>query len=562
MKKHLFLFLSINLLGFCICNSQELQLKVEAESKEKTQFIDSLIYIKKHSSFKSISSELVLLKKKLQYAGYIDLIQKPTKRLSDTLVYAEFNLNKRYDSIKINLINTEFTIQELIPLDKRATVKDINIAIKDIETALNYLNKLQTSKGSPFSFVQLSNLIVKKNKLTSTLISQSAPNRKVDKIVMKGYDDFPTSFIKYGARLKANQPYNNKDVTKRANRLNSLPFANSIKSPEVLFTKDSTTVFLYLEKKKANSFDGFLGFSNSSESGESQFNGYLDLELTNNLNYGESLKLKYKSDGREQLQFKAFLNLPYILKSPVGLLLDLNIFKRDSTFLTVDQSARLNYPITSNASISSGYRASTSTDLRDEITAGSVIEDFQANYFTLSTSILKRNSTSIFPVHYSIDTEILTGKRKTDNTSLNQTKGTVDIQYSLPLNTRNSVYFRNIGTFIISNNYLTNELYRIGGILSIRGFEENSIDTTLSNIIQTEYRYLVSKNLYTHSVIDLGYYENKNAALKENLYSFGFGLGLITNSGLLKVVFANGKNQSQSFKFSNTKVHLSLTATF
>ena len=96
----------------------------------------------------------------------------------------------------------------------------------------------------------------------------------------------------------------------------------------------------------------------------------------------------------------------------------------------------------------------------------------------------------------------------------------------------------------------------------MRGFEENSIDASLLNSFQSEFRYILSPNLYTHSVLDYAYYENDVLGIKQQLVSIGFGLGLYTNSGLLKVVFANGKTSDQSFKFDNTKVHLSFFTKF
>jgi hypothetical protein len=50
--------------------------------------------------------------------------------------------------------------------------------------------------------------------------------------------------------------------------------------------------------------------------------------------------------------------------------------------------------------------------------------------------------------------------------------------------------------------------------------------------------------------------------VKEKLFGFGFGLGLATKSGLLKLNYANGLSENQSFKFSNSKIHISLNVFF
>ena len=73
---------------------------------------------------------------------------------------------------------------------------------------------------------------------------------------------------------------------------------------------------------------------------------------------------------------------------------------------------------------------------------------------------------------------------------------------------------------------------------------------------------MFNNSIYVHTIIDAAYFENKITEQKEKLYGFGFGFGLITKAGLLKFNFANGKTENQSFKFSNSQVHLSLTAFF
>ena len=130
------------------------------------------------------------------------------------------------------------------------------------------------------------------------------------------------------------------------------------------------------------------------------------------------------------------------------------------------------------------------------------------------------------------------------------------------LNYRNSIFIQNQTSVLFSESYLVNELFRFGGINSIRGFNENSIDASLFSIINTEYRYQFNDGIYVHSIIDLGYFESETISIKQNLYSFGFGLGLNTKAGLFKFNVANGNAQDSDFSFSNTKIHISISSKF
>ncbi len=190
--------------------------------------------------------------------------------------------------------------------------------------------------------------------------------RSIDRIVIKGYEKFPKSFLKYYAGIKIGNTFNKEKIITQSEALNTLGFANNIKPPEALFKKDSTTVYFYLEKQKNNLFDGILGFSTDEETQRLILNGYINLELNNNLNYGEQFTLNYKADGDDQQSFRVKVTLPYLLKSPFGLGLELNIFKRDSTFVTTEQKALVSYQITPVTNSYAGYKGYESSNLLNE----------------------------------------------------------------------------------------------------------------------------------------------------------------------------------------------------
>ena len=152
-------------------------------------------------------------------------------------------------------------------------------------------------------------------------------SRTINKIILKGYDKFPQSFVTRYLKIKSDDTFSLDEIKEKSKALNNLVFANQMRDPEVLFSKDSTILYMYLEKTKSNTFDGFLGFGTNESNGKIEFDGYLNLNLTNNLNYGESLKLLYKSDENDQQTFDLKINAPYILKHLLVLVLILTFSK-------------------------------------------------------------------------------------------------------------------------------------------------------------------------------------------------------------------------------------------
>ncbi len=114
--------------------------------------------------------------------------------------------------------------------------------------------------------------------------------RRVDKLVIKGYKKFPKSYLKHLSKYKIGDKFDIDDIQEKSELLNQLNFIRQTRKPEILFTNDSTIVYLYVEKEKKNSFDGFIGFSNDEIENTIQFQGYLDFELVNNFNFGEEIE--------------------------------------------------------------------------------------------------------------------------------------------------------------------------------------------------------------------------------------------------------------------------------
>jgi hemolysin activation/secretion protein len=105
-------------------------------------------------------------------------------------------------------------------------------------------------------------------------------------------------------------------------------------------------------------------------------------------------------------------------------------------------------------------------------------------------------------------------------------------------------------------------LHRFGGINSIRGFNENSLQANLFTSLLTEYRYVLTPGIYAHTIIDYGYFQDKTSDNSGSLLGLGFGFGLLTKTGLFNIVYANGSTKDQAIKLSNSIVHISFKTNF
>ena len=564
MSRTYYLYLIIYTIFSSALYCQNLNLKITGNDSLETKIIDSLNYSKLHLNYASINLEVDSIQKRLYKIGYIENDLLKIFKTNDSSFIANVSLKTKYSRILVYYEKTQVSRAILKVISKNITDDYFEVKFQNLENSLNFINTKIAEKGFPFSKLQLTNIkVTDSTLLTAKLtINSTEQKRTISNVIIKGYEKFPRSYLKHFLKIKPSQIFDLKKIRDKTALLNDLRFANEVKSPEVLFTKDSTTLYLYLQKTTSNNFDGFLGFGTNEETSKLEFDGYLNLNLTNNLNFGESFRLQYKSDENDQKTFQTDVSLPYLFKSPIGIDLLLRIFKRDSSFTTVNQSAKIHYQINSKHKVYAGTLSTESNNLLSQNNS-STITDYKSNYYSLAYQYLKPQSYSLlFPIKSQFYFESNFGKRKQNSSSEKQSQFTIDAFKIFNLNYKNSIYLRVNGVILNSNTYLENELLRFGGINSIRGFEENSLFASLYGLINTEYRYHVSNSIYIHTIFDAAFFENKILDFEEKLFGYGFGFGILTKAGVFKLNYANGKNENSTFNLSNSKIHLSLIASF
>ncbi|MEP1487033.1 MAG: hypothetical protein ABJK28_01240 [Algibacter sp.] len=541
-----------------------MKLKINGNTPIETKKIDSLDYLKIHKNYSSIKSEIDSIQNVFFKAGYIENNLLQINKLNDTLFIAEIHLKNKYHNISIYYNKNEISQTLLESISNKVNDDYFEIPLSEIEKSLEYINSKTTELGLPFSKLKLTDIKVKdSHNLEAKLIIDSQNKKRViNNIVVKGYEKFPRSYLKHFLKIKKNQLFDLKTINEKTTQINDLRFANQIKGPEVLFSKDSTSLYIYVEKSQSNSFDGFLGFGTNEDTNKLEFDGYLNLNLMNNLNFGETFRLLYKSDENDQNTFETNLTLPYLFKSPIGVDLQLNIFRRDSSFSTAKQSAKIHYQINSKHKVYTGVSNTKSDNLLSS-NINNQIDDFNTNYYSLAYEYIKPQSNNLlFPYNAALLIETNFGERENNSNSEKQSLLIIDAFKIVNFNNKNSIYIRVNGSNLNSNSYFENELLRFGGINSIRGFEENSILASQYGLINSEYRYQLNNSIFIHTITDVAYFENKLSNTDEKLFGYGFGFGILTKSGLLKLNYANGKSENQKFKLSNSKIHISLKAQF
>jgi hypothetical protein len=547
--------------------SQTFQLKIIGKTPIETKTIDSIGYTAKHQTTKQLIDEINSTRKKLSENGYIENQIIENKKENDSSYTALISLQKKIKNIHIYIgANKDLYTFNLF----QKNTDSLLLPYPQIESFLKQTTQNLEQNGFAFAKVKLINIQKKQQNIYADLIIDTGNKRILNAIEIKYADNQQKKLFPKGAEKQIKKKYKNiifsqKTIEQLHQDFEKFGFINQIKYPEVLFTKDTTKAFVYLEKRKANVFDGYLGFNNT-ENKKIQFNGYLDLTLVNALRNGEELSIYWRNDGNNQKIFNANLTAPYLFESPIGIKAQINIFKQDSVFQNTKTALQLGYSIDYNRRFYLGYESTESSDIQNSNSQN--LSDFKNSFFNTTIDFKKNNTkNSLFPTKSYLNATIGTGHRSTiTNSSLKQNYINLNIMNNFYINDKNVINVKNQNYYLKSESYLTNELFRFGGINSVRGFTENSLQANLMIALMTEYRYIVSRTLYFNSILDYCYSEDPTISIEKNktekLLGIGLGLGVQTTNGLLKFAITNGKTKNEEIKFYNTNITISYNVKF
>ena len=325
MKK-IIIFITLVFLYTNNVNSQNFSLDFtkKGESQKKLQYksYENLIL--------SVDDSINSLKEK----GYIDASVNRFVQIDSLNYRIELNTGLKLKHVEItNIENLEDGVQ----LIYKKNSKNGLISFEKLQELIDSSVKYFSNKGYPFASLKLDKVRkVDSLMIKSELLIDLRSKREITKVVVKGYENFPKKFIKNLTGLKSGSELKIDEIRNQMSLINRTNFARSIKDPEILFTDDSTAIFLYLKKVKKNTFDGFIGFNTNEENGKLEIQGYAKINLTNTFNQGEEIKIDFLSEDSQDRFLNSQVRMPFIFNSPLSLNTGLKLIQKDKIELSGD----------------------------------------------------------------------------------------------------------------------------------------------------------------------------------------------------------------------------------
>lgn len=443
---------------------------------------------------------------------------------------------------------------------------------------LNYYDQ----NGHPYASIFFQDVRINSNRISAQILLDEGPRVTIDSINLKGNVKLAPSYLYGYLGLRPGKVFNGQRFKMADRLLRDLPFIELTQPTETWLTDSSAHLNIYAKKLNTSYFSGILGFQpGSGVNGRLQLTGDVSLKLWNILDHGEQIQLEWKRIANGTQSAHAYLMYPYIVGTPLAVWGEFDLFRRDTSFQTIEYGAGFDYLWYGNNKLRLGYirQQSRLIERAAYIASKSLPPDMDVDWDKLNIAFdfgrydYRLNPTKGFKILVQFQpgirrirpiTELPDSLYKDFDLRSFQSYAYLEWEQYIRLSPKWTFYYQSKWAYQYSKSRFYNDLLRIGGNNSLRGFDEASIYTNGYAIANTEIRFLFDRNSNVFVFANGGFAEQAlHSGYEANwLYGFGAGLRFGTKAGILNLAYGLGAKNREPIKFANSKIHLGFTGVF
>jgi len=442
--------------------------------------------------------------------------------------------------------------------------------------------------GYPFAEVWLDSFRVSAEGMTARLYMERHELFRYDSLYIQGKTKVRNIFLRNYLGIRGGRIYSEANIKRIKQRLNELQFVEIIKQHTVVFKNEKARVNVFLKDRKASQFNLLVGFLPGSSGQSLLITGDVKIHLFSPFGVGEELYLQWQKLQPLTQTLNVKVVYPYILGLPLGVNTNFELYKKDTAYLELNGDYGIQYQLLGSNYLKASYKQKISIILNPDTNFVLINRTLPAN-LDLSTNefalelFLQRLNYRFNPVSgYVFQVSGAAGARtiKKNNAYLSlydyqegktfgylydslkltsfQMHLSVMIDKFWKLTGRQTIRTMFKGEYFLSDHILQNEMYRLGGINSLRGFDDRSIYTPYYGMADIEYRFLISKNSYFYGFFNAAmvkYPGNFQHTVLDIPFGFGAGTTFETKVGLFGLTYALGKQLDNAIAFKNGKIH-------
>lgn len=437
------------------------------------------------------------------------------------------------------------------------------------------------NQGFPFAELKMDSLEVEGSLISGVMNFNSGPLITWDSLEIAGESKTKVQYLQQLIGLSPGEPFSQSRLEKAAQTIRRSPYITLVGEPELTFQTQQAKPIFSIQDRRVNVFDGVVGFlPNQNEPGKVLITGEVDLRLYHLGGKGRDFSVNWQRLNIQSQSLEIEAKEAFVFRSPLDFQVGFSLLKQDSSFVNRTFELDFGYRV-SDEGYFNFFTRRQAGDLisTEEIEIGQSLPsaiDYRWNQYgvgidwnMLDSPISPRRG-SRFQGQFSLG-----NKRIIQNTGLPeeayadleessaQYQGWFSAEQHFYLKPAWGMWLRGVGGFLENKNLFLNELFRIGGLKSIRGFNEKNFYAKTYSYLNMEQRLFFDQNSYLVVFADMGIIENPYEVQKiDRPFSFGTGINLDTDGGLFSFVFALGKSTTQPLSFSYSRIHFGYLARF
>lgn len=540
-----------------------------------------LIYRKSHPNYESLSEESTRIVKVLHSAGYL------TAHIQSITQIDSLNWNAILIKGKPLIIGQlSFAVDDRIWLENAGLMRWQNkdTYYRHDQMVIFYAKILSwlENNGYPFARIRLDKVETDDDTLNAEIAIDKGSLITIDSIIISGNANISHGYLYRLYRIKPGSPYNEELISSIDRRNLDIPFATATAAAQVEFRNDKALIRVFLNKKNASRFDGIAGIMPNQEiGGKTLITGDVNILLNNALGSAELLEMNWKRLGPSVSDLKLSALMPFFLSSPFAPEYRLRIFRKDTSWISVEHHVGIRYMLSADRYFklySEWFRSDIiSTAGMENITTLPPFADIKNQNFGLEVQFQEID----YPLNprkgWNIMMDVSAGKKRiTQNNNinpmayndLNLESNTYRIraitEFFLPLSKSSVFHLELKGGVLQSESVFPNELFRLGGIKTLKGFDDESISASSWSTALVEYRFLLDRNSWLGVFWNGAYILNPTHEQSKTDYPMGAGAGISfeTKAGIFSLYYALGRQQGNPLDFKSGKIHFGFANLF
>ena len=446
-----------------------------------------------------------------------------------------------------------------------------------LDADLKEILNLYETKGYSFASVNINEISEYlengDRKLKVTVAIEENERIKIDNIVIEGNTTTNDNVIKREIILGESSLVSRENLLEIRQRLENTGYFEKVEQPKILKYNNQTVLLIGVKEGNTNTFDGILGYVPPSQNEESGYiTGLVNLSIRNLFGTGRKVEARFKKEIKTTQELELKYLEPWLFGYPLNVNLAFLQRVEDSSYVKRELGTRSDILLSRKFTLSAIFNFErvipTSTVNLFTIFDSRVLAAGIELRFDSRDYVYNPTSGIFYKTSYSAGQKKIYNAESFENYNIPSDftvqKGALDLDFYHSFFKRQSSLVGVHGIEIRSPRFETADLYRLGGINTVRGYREGQFLASRAAWSNLELRYALTRRSFAAVFFDLGYYlkpedQLYNIPLQEGfIYGYGLGIRIETALGMFGVSYALGKGDS----ILEGKVHFGLINDF